>query len=157
MAPSMTPSQIADQISPRLLYYGFKVQRYDATSTDSVYLKLDYGVCHSIRISGHEGKQHLKYRYNIRTDPEWENRLDFEIDKSGDREYLRWYCGLLNIDDILQKILTERELIVNNCGGYGNYSHYIEGARRKGQHTKGFWQKAKELELLPNGIAVVAK
>ena len=55
----------ADAIVSILKDKGFVIQRYDAYSTDSVYLKLDYGVCNSIRISDHEGKKHLCYRYNM--------------------------------------------------------------------------------------------
>ena len=41
---------LADSIANRLAREGFIVQRYDAKTTDSIYLKLDYGVCNSIRI-----------------------------------------------------------------------------------------------------------
>ena len=56
---------LADFITGQLIREGFVVQRYDACTSDSIYLKLDYGVCNSIRIIGHQGKKHLKYRYNI--------------------------------------------------------------------------------------------
>lgn len=56
---------LADSIAKRLIAEGFTVQRYDAYTTNSIYLKLDYGVCNSIRISDHPGKKYLKYRYNI--------------------------------------------------------------------------------------------
>ena len=50
---------IADYIVDSLLTYGFTIQRYNAYKTSSVYLKLDFGVCNSIRISDHDGKEHL--------------------------------------------------------------------------------------------------
>ena len=56
---------IADKLVSALGRKGFIIQRYDAFKTDSVYLKLDYGVCNSIRISDHPGKQNLQYRYNV--------------------------------------------------------------------------------------------
>lgn len=56
---------LADSLSERFLAEGFTVHRYDAYSTSSVYLKLDCGMCNSIRISDHRGKKHLAYRYNI--------------------------------------------------------------------------------------------
>lgn len=37
----------------------------DAFSTKSIYLKLDYGACGSVRISDHPGYGHLNYRWNI--------------------------------------------------------------------------------------------
>lgn len=61
-------TQVADTLCRRLLSAGFIVHRYDAYSTNSIYLKLDCGVCNSIRISDHTGKGYLKYRYNIGSD-----------------------------------------------------------------------------------------
>lgn len=53
-------TQVADTLCRRLLSAGFIVHRYDAYSTNSIYLKLDCGVCNSIRISDHTGKSYLK-------------------------------------------------------------------------------------------------
>ena len=58
-------SALAESIARKLIAEGFIVQRYGAYTTSSIYLKLDYGVCNSIRISDHPGKRYLKYRYNI--------------------------------------------------------------------------------------------
>lgn len=58
-------SVIADAICDALLDLGFTVHRYDAFSTSSIYLKLDYGAAGSIRISDHEGYKHLSYMWNI--------------------------------------------------------------------------------------------
>ena len=58
-------NDIANDIIKTLKSIGFVIQRYDAYSTNSIYLKLDYGVCNSIRISDHTGKKYLKYRYNV--------------------------------------------------------------------------------------------
>ncbi|WP_181879268.1 hypothetical protein [Levilactobacillus brevis] len=44
---------------------GIKVMRYDAYSTNSVYLKLDYGLLYTLRISDHPGKRYLAYRFNV--------------------------------------------------------------------------------------------
>lgn len=40
------------------------IHRYDAYSTNSVYLKFDYGVANSLRIADHAGKEYLSYRFN---------------------------------------------------------------------------------------------
>lgn len=50
------------------LYGKVIIHRYDAYSTNSIYLKFDYGVANSLRISDHPGKQHLKYRFNLMND-----------------------------------------------------------------------------------------
>ncbi|MCL2223599.1 MAG: hypothetical protein FWB96_01380 [Defluviitaleaceae bacterium] len=44
--------QLADKLVLRLKAEGFTVQRYNAYTTESVYLKLDYGIAYSLRISG---------------------------------------------------------------------------------------------------------
>lgn len=58
-------SELADELQADLIEKGFTVHRYDAFSTDSVYLKLDYGACGSIRISDHKGYKRLHYMWNI--------------------------------------------------------------------------------------------
>ena len=47
---------------------GISIHIYHAFSTNSIYIKLDYGVLGSIRISDHDGKERYKYKYNVRTD-----------------------------------------------------------------------------------------
>lgn len=61
---------IARQVTERMKEQGVIVHRYDAYSTNSVYLKFDYGAAYSLRISDHKGKKHLKYRFNIELDLE---------------------------------------------------------------------------------------
>lgn len=52
---------VCDRLAGKVL-----IHRYDAYSTNSVYLKFDYGVANSLRIADHAGKKHLAYRFNIR-------------------------------------------------------------------------------------------
>ena len=61
VSQSVTIKSIADNLVHTLSQAGFTIQRYDASTTDSIYLKLDYGVGNSIRISNHNGKKHLKH------------------------------------------------------------------------------------------------
>lgn len=51
---------VCDRLDGKVL-----IHRYDAYSTNSVYLKFDYGVANSLRIADHAGKKHLAYRFNI--------------------------------------------------------------------------------------------
>lgn len=45
---------------------GFIIQRVDARTSNSIYLKLDYGVGNSIRISDHKSrKEGLVFKYNV--------------------------------------------------------------------------------------------
>lgn len=44
---------------------GVVVHRYDAKKSRSVYLKFDWGVAHSLRISDHKGIEKYHYRFNL--------------------------------------------------------------------------------------------
>ena len=59
-----TLNAIADAVIERLRGKVI-IHRYDAYSTNSIYLKFDYGAAYSLRISDHPGKKHLAYRFNI--------------------------------------------------------------------------------------------
>ena len=63
----MNIRDLATEVAQKLVEAGFVVHRYNAYSTQSVYLKLDYGVANSIRISDHKGKEKLSYRYRAQT------------------------------------------------------------------------------------------
>ena len=65
ISQAVTIQSIADSLIHTLSQAGFTIQRYDASTTDSIYLTLDYGVGKSIRFSNHTGMKHLNYRYNI--------------------------------------------------------------------------------------------
>lgn len=53
---------VCDKLAGKVL-----IHRYDAYSTNSVYLKFDYGLGNSLRLSDHTGKAGLNYRFNIIT------------------------------------------------------------------------------------------
>ena len=61
----MNEKQIAKILVSKLQDMGFVVHRYDAITTNSIYLKLDYGVCCGIRIADHNGKKKYHYRFNV--------------------------------------------------------------------------------------------
>lgn len=92
--------ELAKYVSERLLDKGFIVQRYDAYSTDSIYLKLDYGAANSIRISNHPGKKHLRYRYNITLDGQTEDVMD---------TYIRHYYKPDDVDSMLETIVEKKK------------------------------------------------
>lgn len=61
----MTGIDIVNTLIPKLLDMDLIVHRYDAYSTNSIYLKLDYGIACGIRIADHPGKKKYSYRFNI--------------------------------------------------------------------------------------------
>lgn len=136
--------EIATELCNKFLEEGFIIQRYDAYTTKSIYIKLDYGVNNTIRISDHIGYDHLSYKYNIRLDI---NTNYTEKDKNG---YIRYYISPQNIDDFVQHLIRERDVKIRRIG----LEKYKELMRKKYDincGTQGFWSKCKEIRRKSNG------
>lgn len=125
--------KLAETIQSRLMGEGFTIQRYDAYSTESIYLKLDYGACNSIRISGHKGKKHLKYRYNIGS---WIGKFCKIKDK-----YEIYYYSVDQVDDLVTQIIKDRDGKIRKYG-IRTYKSFMEKNRIHNLHAKGFWDKS---------------
>lgn len=109
------------------------MQRYDACSTASVYLKLDYGLAYSVRISDHPGKKHLQYTFNL---------IKGYTGKSLIKQKGVWrlYFSFNQIDKLVTEIINKREWVKQNY--HPNYEEDMEKARIKNQDNNGFWKKA---------------
>jgi len=130
-------NEVARYVAERLLSGGLVVQMYKSYSTNSIYLKLDYGVMNSIRISDHKGKKHLKYRYNLLRDRK-------SVNKHFDDEYPRFYYGFNHVERMLADIFQYK---VERLTRYGseNYRNYMVRNLRNNKFNRGFWTKSKEL------------
>lgn len=133
----MSISELADYLSERLKAEGFIVHRYDAFSTQSIYLKLDYGVCNSIRISDHNGKRYLKYRYNIGPGIKKKKKVKDRFE--------RFYFPPKDKGVLVNQILADRELKIRRYGKE-KYDQYVQENLQKSQFCKGFWTGAKEVK-----------
>ena len=123
---------IALKLQKRLLAEGFIIQRYDAYSTNSIYLKLDYGLCNSIRISDHTGLSHLHYMFNL--------GKDIKTIYQEKAEFTRYYYPFNEIDKLVNHILQHR---INKRHYYGDtYPAAMEQTRQANQTSRGFWSKA---------------
>jgi len=123
---------IATELQNRLVAEGFIVQRYDAYSTKSIYLKLDYGICNSIRISDHVGKKHLNYMFNL-----GKNIKEVRHERT---EFTRYYYPFKKMDELMSHIMRHR---ANKKRYHGNsYSDVMEHNRQQNQSNWGFWSKA---------------
>jgi hypothetical protein len=127
---------LAKYVSDRLLDEGFIVQRYDAYSTDSIYLKLDYGTANSIRISSHPGKKHLRYRYNIILDGQTEDVMD---------TYIRHYYKPEDVDSMLEAIIAKKKEDIQKYGITGYQKCMQMNIKEHENDKKGFWAQAKIL------------
>lgn len=129
---------LADDISKRLVAEGFTVHRYDAVSTDSVYLKLDWGACNGIRVSGHPGLQHAKHRYNIGT---W-----ISIPVEVEDPLLRFFWPVECVPEMIERVVADRAARIGWIGEAG-YEASVERKRREARKAKkGFWTHARKVK-----------
>lgn len=126
---------IAAKLIRRLKTEGFVIQRYDSVTTNSIYLKLDYGVGNSIRIGDHKGKRQYKYRYNVDIGRTQINR------HTTPEGWPRWYYPETNLDDLIADIVNEKLVKIRKYGKE-NYRHYMKQNQVDNRESKGFWQQA---------------
>lgn len=133
VSQAITIKSIADNVIHTLSQAGFTIQRYDASTTDSIYLKLDYGVGNSIRISNHNGKKHLNYRYNVILDGVTEDVM---------AKYIRHYYHPDDIDKMINLIMTERRMKIQQYGKF-RYNEFMTSNQKNHNADKhGFWKTA---------------
>ena len=118
--------------------HGFTIQRYDAWKTNSVYLKLDYGLGNSIRFSDHPGKKHLQYMFNVLTN-------FTEGDPRAKSTTARYYYGTeeKQLLRLVSHLVAHRDSRVITLGVDG-YAKAYEEYREMGYQIKtGFWSQAR--------------
>lgn len=137
----MKNKEILVYLKEKLLEQDFILHEYKAYSTCSLYLKLDYGACNSIRISDHRGYDHLSYKYEI--------NQKFYSDGwyKDDKGFWRYHCKATqeSIDKLIQIILNDRQY--KKC--FNNYENLVEWYKLDGENKqksgKGFWSHCKEV------------
>lgn len=135
--------EIAETIQIQLLEKGYIIHRYDAFSSNSVYLKVDYGVGGSIRISNHKGKKNLSYRFNI-----FSHQEGTEVNVFRDKVCDRHFYQANAVQRLINDVIKFREGRVRRYGGLNRYQSFVEKAKNENQSiTKGFWKNAKEVKL----------
>lgn len=129
-------ARIAADLITLLQREGFTIQRYNSVTTSSIYLKLDYGVCNSVRIGDHKGKKQYKYRYNVDIGRKQINR------HKTPEGWHRWYYPETALRNLLQDVVKERQLLKNKKGE-AHYQLLMAQRELEGRGTKGFWQSAQ--------------
>lgn len=127
---------LADEIIQRLREHVI-IHRYNAYSTNSVYLKFDYGVANSLRISDHDGKRHLKYRYNLLLEQAGNPVSSFIQEGFTRRLYPPEAINQL-VHDILADKETKKDM-------YYNYEAVVKAAKARIDTSRGFWANAKQI------------
>jgi hypothetical protein len=126
--------KLADRITRAVKARGITVQRYDAYTTNSVYLKFDYGVANSVRISDHMGKRDVSNRFNLLKNID---RSYVELDR-----YLRYFYCTDDFDKLIADIIQNRN---NQIEKYGSrhYEFLMKRNKAVNTDTKGFWSKSR--------------
>ena len=109
---------VVDYLISKLIDLGFIVHRYDAFSTNSVYLKLDYGLSCGIRISDHQGKKKYSYRFNVLKDYKGKK----VIIKDG---LICLFFDFNELEYVLDAVLKKKQEKINKYG-LKNYELYME-------------------------------
>ncbi len=133
-AITMDIKSMGDEIISVLNMHGFVIQRYDSLSTDSLYLKLDYGACNSIRIADHKGKEHLKYRYNLLKDSKQRVAKDDGLP--------RYYYPYEQLKALIDQILKDRNAKLSMYGKK-RYNEFMEKNKKDHRDSNGFWKDSK--------------
>lgn len=105
----MNEKQIAKILIVKLKELGFIVHRYDAYSTDSIYLKLDFGVCCGIRISNHNGKKKYHYRFNVIKDYKGDKITHFE-------NLISYFYNFEELQELIEAVIKEKEDKIKKYG-----------------------------------------
>lgn len=127
-------NEIAEKVIDRLRGKVI-IHRYDAFSTNSIYLKFDYGVANSLRISDHKGKKYLKYRYNI---------LTTQKSKRTERDcgFERIYYSPDMISALCRDILNAKKAKQDR---YRDYDGLVQQKAIEVFQERGFWTQAREV------------
>ncbi len=124
----MTGKEIANILVQRLAEIGFIVHQYNAYSTSSIYIKLDYGLSCGIRIADHPGKKKYSYRFNV--------IKDYIGDKVIIKDGLicRFY-DFTELEEVIKAVQKEREEKINKYG-LQNYKKYMERESKDDLYTR---------------------
>ncbi|MEK8206979.1 hypothetical protein NST41_15400 [Paenibacillus sp. FSL L8-0696] len=126
--------KLADRITRAVKARGITVQRYDAYTTNSVYLKFDYGVANSVRISDHMGKRDVSNRFNLLKNID---RSYVELDR-----YLRYFYCTDDFDKLIADIIQNRNDQIVKYGSR-HYEFLMKRNKAANTDTKGFWSKSR--------------
>lgn len=124
----MNEKEICNILIKELLSMGFVVHKYHAITTQSIYIKLDYGVCCGIRISNHNGKKKYHYRFNVIKEYSGDKITYFE-------NLVSYFFTFEELPQLLQQIQKEK---CNKIRKYGlkKYKQIIEQEKSNDLFTR---------------------
>lgn len=91
-------------------------------------------MCNSIRISDHEGKKYLNYKYNLRSDINHDYRTNIG--------YTRYYVSFKHRKRLIEHIKSDRWKKYYKAGSIEAYKDLMNIEKNLNKNNKGFWQKS---------------
>lgn len=121
---------------------GVVVHRYDAKSSNSIYLKFDWGVAHSLRISDHKGIQKYHYRFNLIQGTSKVITVSYR-----NKNYSNYY-PFREIYKCVEDIISNREVVMKKYGdSYSEEMQKIQNRIERLPREKlyPFWKYGKRV------------
>jgi len=131
--------RVAKVVQQKLLDAGVVIQYYEATSSNSIYMKFDCGLCNSLRIGDHNGYEHLNYMFKVDVNHEGYRKVEF-----GKFTQYTYAPSNGQVKKIVRHILAHRERRILQYGKV-NYNQKIIEEYQKNKNSRGFWSNAKFL------------
>ena len=126
----MNEKQVANILVNELKNLDFIVHRHNSVTTNSIYLKLDYGVCCGIRISNHNGKKKYHYKFNVIEGYKGDKITYF-------RNLISYFYTFAELPQLLQKVQEEKQLKIQKYG-IDKYKQIIESKKNKNDLFRRF-------------------
>ncbi len=111
--------------------------RWDDPKTHTIYLKMDWGVLSTIRISDQMESGKYSYKYNVILG----SKKGVVKQENG---ITREYYTLREVKALISSIEIEREEKIHKYGR-ANYQKYMLANKQKAKSQKGFFEGAKEI------------
>ena len=137
---------IATYIQEVLASKNYIVHRKNAVTTSSIYIKIDYGLGGSIRISDHKGRSNLNYRFNV----EVKNETN-EVGHMSTPVCDRHFYPCTKVDKLINDVIKFRQNRIRQYGGTYEYNRLIgkheKESLEKQKTGKGFWAGAYRITI----------
>ncbi len=127
-------NELAEYIIEAMKKAGVHVLRYNAYSTNSIYLKFDYGLANSLRISDHPGKKHLSYMFNLIT--------GYTGNRVVRDKYTRYFFNETQTRALITQLLYNRDRKMQK---FGDYEKSMQEHKESNICNAGFWRVAWEV------------
>lgn len=133
--------ELARDIINYVKKYGIHVLRYDAKTSESIYLKFDYGISGSLRISAHDSKVESRYTFNIIKGLETPFKEKVKVD---DNKFLEVYYYPDSLyKNVAKDIVRFKDFKIDKYGR-NKYELYYEENKLKIGTNKGFCKEYVE-------------